>query len=142
MYSLLPALVSGLFLGYGIYVLVAKGFNRISVIFFLHCITTFFWQGTWAVLFQVRDPALAAFLVKFGYLFILFLPTTLYHFLAAISDRQKELKGVYASYGLAAVLAGFNFASNMFVDGYYDYFWGYYPKAGCCTLFTYYKRHL
>jgi two-component system, CAI-1 autoinducer sensor kinase/phosphatase CqsS len=130
MYSLLPALVSGLFFSYGIYVLIAKGITRLSTIFFLHCITTFFWQGTWAVLFQVRDPELAGVLIKLGYLFIIFLPTTLYHFFTEISGRQKEHRWVYASYGLAIVLASFNLLSNLFVDGYYDNFWGYYPKAG------------
>jgi two-component system, CAI-1 autoinducer sensor kinase/phosphatase CqsS len=130
MYSLLPALVSGLFLGYGIYVVVAKGFHRVSTIFFVHCVTTFFWQGTWAVLFQVRDPELAVFLIKFGYLFIIFLPTTLYHFLATISGSQKDQRWVYASYGLAVTLGLLDLTSNLFVDGYYDYFWGYYPKAG------------
>jgi two-component system, CAI-1 autoinducer sensor kinase/phosphatase CqsS len=130
MYSLLPALVSGLFFSFGVYVLIAKGFNRISIIFFLHCITTFFWQGTWAVLFQVRDPELAILLIKFGYLFIIFLPITMYHFLVAITGRQNEMKWIYVSYGFAAVLATFNTASSFFVSGYYDYFWGYYPKAG------------
>ncbi len=130
MYSLLPALVSGLFFSYGVYVLIAKGFHRISIIFFLHCITTFFWQGTWAVLFQVRDPELAIFLIKFGYLFILFLPVTLYHFFATLSGRQKEQIWIRLSYGFAAILSCLTLASDLFVDGYYDYFWGYYPKAG------------
>jgi two-component system, CAI-1 autoinducer sensor kinase/phosphatase CqsS len=130
MYSLLPALVSALFLSYGIYVFIAKGITRISSIFFVHCITTFFWQGTWAVLFQVQDPALANLFIKLGYLFIIFLPTTLYHFFAEISGRQQEQLWVYASYGLATLLAIFNLTSDLFVDGYYIYFWGYYPKAG------------
>lgn len=130
MYSLLPALVSALFLGYGIYVFIAKGITRISCIFFVHCLTTFFWQGTWAILFQVHDPALANLFIKLGYLFIIFLPTTLYHFFAEISGRQKEYIWIYASYGLALTLAIFNLVSDLFVDGYYIYFWGYYPKAG------------
>jgi two-component system, CAI-1 autoinducer sensor kinase/phosphatase CqsS len=130
MYSLLPALVSALFLSYGIYVFIAKGITRISSIFFIHCITTFFWQGTWAILFQVSDPAFAIFFIKLGYLFIIFLPTTLYHFFAEISGRQNETRWVYASYGLAVTLAILNLTSDFFVDGYYIYFWGYYPKAG------------
>jgi two-component system, CAI-1 autoinducer sensor kinase/phosphatase CqsS len=40
MYSLLPALVSGLFLAYGIYVVAAKGINRITISFFVLCIAT------------------------------------------------------------------------------------------------------
>lgn len=130
MYSVLPAVVSALFLGYGLYVLAEKGFSRVSTSFFILCITTFFWQGLWAVLFQVHDPDLAQVLVKAGYLLIIFLPTSLYHFLTEISERPRERRWVYVSYAVAAVLGFFDVATNLFVDGYYVYFWGYYPKAG------------
>lgn len=130
MYSLLPAVVSALFLGYGLYVVAEKGFSRISGSFFLLCITTFFWQATWAVLFQVQDPAVAGVLVKLGYLLILFLPTSLYMFLAEISQREGERRFVLISCAIAAVLGIFDLATNWFVDGYYVYFWGAYPKAG------------
>lgn len=130
MHSLLPAIVSLLFLGYGLYVLFVKGFSNVTTSFFALCITTFFWQFTWAVLFQAREPELAMLLIKFGYLLIIFLPTTLYHFLAEISGYAEERRLVYWSYSVAAVMAGFLLASDLFVSGYYKYFWGYYPKAG------------
>lgn len=130
MYSLLPALVSLLFLGYGTYVVVDKGFTRTTTSFFALCITTFFWQFTWAVLFQVRDPSLAMALVKLGYLLILFLPTSLYHFLTEITERGGERPYVYLSYAFSALLAAALLASDQLIAGYYEYFWGYYPKAG------------
>jgi two-component system, CAI-1 autoinducer sensor kinase/phosphatase CqsS len=130
MYSVLPAVVSAVFLGYGLYVLAVKGLTRVSASFFLLCLTTFFWQGTWAVLFQLRDPHFANILVRFGYLLILFLPTTLYHFLVEISEQDGEHRWVYLSYAAASVLGFFDVGSNLFVAGHYDYFWGPYPKAG------------
>ncbi|AMP00086.1 his Kinase A domain protein [Collimonas arenae] len=130
MYSILPALVSSVFLGYGLYVLCTQGFTRIGISFSVLCVTSAFWQGTWAVLFQVHNPAVAIFLIKFGYLLILFLPTSLYHFLTEVSDRPQERHLVYLSYGLASILAVFLIGSDLFVSGYYEYFWGYYPKAG------------
>lgn len=130
MYSVLPAVVSALFLGYGLYVVAEKGFNRVSTSFFILCVTTFFWQGIWAVLFQVHDPQFARILIKAGYLLIIFLPTSLYHFLCEISERPRERRWVYASYGVAAVLGGFDLATDLFVDGAYSFFWGYYPRAG------------
>lgn len=130
MYSLLPTLVSALFLGYGLYVVAEKGFTRVSTSFFVLCITTVFWQATWAVLFQVQDPQWALFLVKFGYLLILFLPTSLYHFLTEISQHPEERRFVLASYGIAAILGVLDVSSEWVVSGYYEYFWGYYPKAG------------
>jgi len=130
MYSVLPAVVSAVFLGYGLYVLAVKGLTRVSASFFLLCFTTFFWQGTWAVLFQVRDPHWADVLTRFGYLLILFLPTTLYHFLVELSDHDEDHRWVYLSYAVASVLGFFDVGSNLFVAGHYDYFWGPYPKAG------------
>ncbi|MES2938063.1 MAG: HAMP domain-containing sensor histidine kinase [Pseudomonadota bacterium] len=130
MYSLLPAVVSALFLAYGFYVVAERGFNRVSGSFFALCITTFFWQATWAILFQVDDPAVARVLIKFGYLLILFLPTSLYQFLVEISGKHEDRRWVMVSYGVAALLGIFDLAGNAFVDGYYTYFWGFYPKAG------------
>ncbi len=130
MYSLLPALVSGLFLAYGIYVLAAKGVNRITCSFFILCIATFFWQGTWAVLYQVENAKTADSLIKIGYFLILFLPTSLYHFLAEISNKRGEYRWIAASYGLSAALSILTLSTTWVIDGYYTYFWGYYPKAG------------
>ncbi|MCW8194564.1 GHKL domain-containing protein [Proteobacteria bacterium 005FR1] len=130
MYSILPSIVAILFLAYSVYVLHAKGLTRVTTAFAILCITTFFWQATWAVLFQVEDPELAAVLTKVGWLLILFLPTSLYQFLVEVTGRQGEWKMVYGSYGFAALLAAFLVTTNLVVDGYYDYFWGYYPRAG------------
>ena len=57
MYSILPALVGLTFLGYGLYVLIHNGVNRISSSFFGLCLTSFVWQCTWAILFQTHDSA-------------------------------------------------------------------------------------
>jgi len=132
MYSIPPALISLLFLGYGMYVVCNRreGPTYVATSFFALCVTTFFWQGTWAVLFQTRDPGAAMVLIKLGYLLILFLPTSLYHFLVEISERKKERRYVYISYGMAAIFAAILLSSDLFVSGYYKYFWGYYPKAG------------
>lgn len=130
MYSVLPAFVSVLFLGYGLYVVAVKGLNRVTAAFLLICLTTFAWQGSWAVLFQVHDPQVARFLVKFGYLLIIFLPTSLYHFMVELTRRSGELRYVWLSYLFAAGLAVVNVGSDWFVEGYYAYYWGYYPQAG------------
>jgi len=87
------------------------------------------WQGTWAVLFQVENSNLANILVRFGYLFIIFLPTFMYHFLALISRAKNEGKWILLSYVTNVSLA-ILLPTNIFVDGYFQYSWGYYPSAG------------
>jgi two-component system CAI-1 autoinducer sensor kinase/phosphatase CqsS len=130
MYSILPIIVATIFFLYGLYVVCSKGFTRVGASFFVLCIATACWQGTWAVLFQIHDPRIAMVLIKFGYLLILFLPTSLYHFLTDISCRTTERNYVYASYCIVALLAVFLLGTDFFVSGYYEYFWGFYPKAG------------
>ncbi|WP_233827921.1 sensor histidine kinase [Paraburkholderia sp. ZP32-5] len=130
MYSILPAFVSALFLGFGTYVLIREGITRISVPFAVMCATTFVWQGTWAFLFQTTNPDVANLLVKFGYLFILFLPTALYHFSIEVVSRRGERPVLLMSYSLCVVLAVLLMSSNEIVDGFNTFFFGDYPRAG------------
>jgi signal transduction histidine kinase len=130
MHSLLPAVVSLLFLCYGTYVLHSRGVNRISLTFFLLCATTFCWQFTWAILFQMEDEHAALSLAKLGYLLILFLPTTLYHFIAELTAQRGEGRWVGLSYGVAGVLGLLLLTSDWLVAGLYRYFFGFYPRAG------------
>lgn len=130
MYSILPTLVSLLFLGCGIYVLVSRGINGVTLSFYLLCAATFLWQFSWALLFQASDPALALSIVKFGYLIILFLPTTLYQFIAALSKAQDERPRIVASYALAGLQAVALLGSDAVVNGLEHYFFGFYPRAG------------
>jgi signal transduction histidine kinase len=130
MHSLLPAVVSLLFLCYGAYVLHSRGVSRISLTFFMLCVTTFCWQFTWAVLFQTQDEHEARSLAKLGYLLILFLPTTLYHFIAELTAQRSERRWVELSYLVAGLLGVILLSSDWLVSGVYSYFFGYYPKAG------------
>lgn len=130
MYSVIPALVSFLFLFFGLFVVNQKGINRVSTSFLVLCITTFFWQFTWAALFQTSDPGTANQLIKIGWLLILILPTALYHFSCEITGVRSDLKFVFFSYCISIVLVTLMIASDKVIDGHYEYFWGYYPKAG------------
>ena len=130
MYSILPAFVSLLFLGYGAYVLGSRRASRAALTFFLVCVTTFAWQFTWAILFQVRDVELALWLARGGYLMILVLPTTLYHFVVELTRKRSEMKLVQASYLLAAALGVALFTGQDVIHGVHPYFFGFYPEAG------------
>lgn len=139
MYSILPAFVSLLFLGYGAYVLGSRGMSRAAITFALVCLTTFTWQFAWAILFQVTDEAVATLIAQAGYVMILFLPTTLYHFVVELTRQQSEMGIVRASYVLAAAMAVALFTSDWIIAGVHPMFFGFYPDAGHCTPCTYCK---
>jgi signal transduction histidine kinase len=131
MYSLLPALVSIYFLVVAYYLWQKTDIlKRPHKAFLLLCITTFFWQATWAILFQTSEPILSESLARFGYLLIIFLPTSLYQLLAELSDSYKERRYINLSYIFCGILTIFLLTTDWFIDGYYQYFWGHYPKAG------------
>lgn len=130
MLSLLSAAIACYFLVIGILVVYQAGFNYISRIFFALCFTTFMWQGSWALLFQQSDYESGRELAEFGYIFILFLPTTLYHFLAVLGQKENEVNKIYFSYAFAFILAIVLLTSDKLIAGVYDYLWGYYPRAG------------
>lgn len=130
LYSILPATVALYFLIAGLIVHFRFSNHRSHIAFIILCITTFAWQFTWAILFQVSDPALADTLIRIGYLLIIFLPTSIYHFLIEISRSQTEIRYVYFSYAAACLLAIILLTSDLLISGHYEYFFGFYPKAG------------
>lgn len=130
MFSILPALVSFYFLVVGFLGLKNSSNRLLGRIFFSLCFLTFAWQVSWTVLFQIKNEEVSLFLIKLGWLFILFVPTVLYHFFVALVKKEDEMSRVYASYIFSSALLLLLVFSDMFVVGKYDYFFGSYPKAG------------
>jgi signal transduction histidine kinase len=129
MYATPPAIVSAMFLVFGLYILINQGITRLSVPFILMCVSTFAWQGAWTLLFQTSDPQIAGWLVRLGYLFILFLPTTFYHFVIEVTGRRREQPMLLVSYGVCAGLAAL-LPGNEVIAGFQRHFFGFYPIAG------------
>jgi hypothetical protein len=117
-----------------------RGVTRRSTPFVLMCMTTFVWQGTWAFLFQTSQPDVARVLAKVGYLFIMFLPTTFYHFVTATVARRNERPLLLASYAISAVLAVLLLTGNEVVDGVRQFALEIIPAPGVCIPCTSCKR--
>lgn len=128
-YSILPLLSSTLFLSLGLFCYLKNRKSKINLSFALMCLSTFWWQGSWVVLFNIKDPHLASILVKIGYSGIIFIPITFYHFIIELLNRNEEKKIVWLSYGLGIIFLISLWSSNLFIKGYYTFYWGYYPKA-------------
>lgn len=130
MYSIVTTLIASIFLGYGIYAVLAQGWSRTGASFFAVCLAAACWQGSLAFLPQLSAPATLMAVVKFGYVMTLFLPSCLYHFLTEISERAGDRKLVLLSYLVSSLLTVGAVATDRFVPGYYRYSWGYYAMAG------------
>lgn len=128
-YSIPPLISSFLFFLLGLFCYLKNKKSKINISFALMCLTIVWWQGSWTILFNIKDPNTASILVRFGYSGIIFLPVTLYHFIIEFLNRKEERKLVLSSYiiGMGFLLS--LWVTNLFIKGYYIYYWGYYPKA-------------
>lgn len=129
-YSILPAFVALYFAFVGAVTWNRSKRETVHKTFILLCLSTVAWQISWAILFQTQDEAVAEKIAVIGYSFIIFLPTFLYHFLSSVSKANGEQTYIRASYVLCGILYFFLIKTEYFVQGVYQYKWGYYPKAG------------
>lgn len=134
-YALPPLICAIISIFLGLFIFLRNKTSIVNIAFALLCLVTFHWQFSWFILFTFGGEKLASTLVKIGYVGIIFIPITFYHFIAAFLEKTKENKFVYFSYLLGFVFVYFLLATNYFVKGYYKYFWGYYPKANFLHLF-------
>lgn len=129
LYSIPPLISSILFFLLGLFCYLKNKQSKVNISFALMCLTIVWWQGSWTVLFNVKDPKIASILVRFGYSGIIFLPVTLYHFIIEFLNRKEEKILIQWSYIIGVGFLISLWTTNLFINGYYTYYWGYYPKA-------------
>jgi len=83
------------------------------------------------LLFNTKDPAIAAILVKVAHIGIIFLPVFIYHFVINLTGlgKKTDIWFLRINYALA-FLFEFLLFTDFFINGFYTYFWSFYPKAG------------
>lgn len=131
-YNLYPFFTSILFLLLGLFVYYKNKKSIINITFLLICLATFVWQFSWFLLFGVTEDFFVNILIKIGWLGIIFIPITFYHFFVSFLEikTKKETIILYGAYLVSFIFSLFLIFTRYFIDGYFEYFWGYYPKAG------------
>jgi hypothetical protein len=129
-YSLPPLISAATFVILGGYVLYKNARSFAHIAFALNCFATFWWQFSWFILFNLTDPKLASILIKAGYSGIIFIPITFWHFYVVFCNDKKAYRSVVYAYSIGLVFLALLWLSSLFINGYFSYYWGYYPKAG------------
>src|SRR3989344_4230998 len=131
-FSIPPLASSILFLLLGVFIFLSNRRSKVNITFFLVCLSTFWWQFSWFILFNIQDEAVASLIVKMGYVGIILIPVTFFHFFISflgIDQNRNDRYFLYFSYALAFIFETILFFTDYFVVGYYKYFWGFYPKV-------------
>ncbi|MDH5661436.1 MAG: diguanylate cyclase [Elusimicrobiota bacterium] len=127
----IPNLVCALFcLGVGIFVFFKNKKSSVNISFALLCLSTFIWQlGTFMVLLS-KNSDVAIFWCRFTYKGAIFIPITTYHFVINFLRKNVQRKFVIISYFIGAILFVPISETKYFIPDLYEYFWGYWWKAG------------
>ncbi|MDI6603487.1 MAG: histidine kinase N-terminal 7TM domain-containing protein, partial [Patescibacteria group bacterium] len=132
LYTIPPLLSSIFFLFLGSIVYFKNRKSFINITFALVCFVTFWWQFSWFILFNTQNEIIANYLVKIGYVGIIFIPIFFFHFflsfLRIVSRFDRYL--LYFSYLMGLIFEITLLTTNYFISGFYKYFWGFYPRAG------------
>lgn len=133
-YSIPPLISAIAFLSLGIFVFLNNAISKYNTAFILNCFVTFWWQFCWFVLFNAKDPLYASILVKIGYSGIIFIPITFWHFYVSFLDEKRIFKSVAYSYFVGFLFLIILWGSDLFINNFYQYSWGYYPRANFLHL--------
>ena len=138
MYSLPPLISAVLFFSMGAFVFLKDKKSIINTTFALVCLVTVWWQFSWFILFNTSDSLVAEFLVRIGYMGIILIPVAFFHFFIYFLEQKNSLFDKYLlffSYIISLIFEITLWVSDFFIDGYYIYSWGFYPKAGYLHIF-------
>lgn len=135
-YSIPPLLAVMVAFLLGLLIFLKNRQSESNIAFTLFCLATIIWQLMWAVLFNVSDYNAAKVLIKIGYSGIIFLPITFFHYAVKFGGGKSDQKMSYLAYILGCILLLLLWSSNYYINGYYVYFWGYYPKANYLHPFS------
>lgn len=133
----IPPLISAVaFLLLGGFILSRNLKSAANKSFFLVCLCTVWWQFSWFILFNITDLFWINILVRVGYLGIILIPVTFFHFFINFLEikSKAERRLLYLFYFLAVLFQLSLFLSDYFVAGSYTYSFGHYPKVGLLHL--------
>lgn len=115
-----------LFLGIFVYLKNKDIAERIS--FMSICLVTSLWQIAYAISYTCSNKSMAELFLKLGYIGVIFMPATTFHFSMVFIKTGKRWF-IFTAYMLSCLFTIFLWFSDLFISGVYKYFWGYYPKA-------------
>ncbi len=122
--------ISGVFItGLGIFVFSKGPKKKLNKIFLLFCISVVTWLFSTSGIYISKTDIWRIFWDRMVYVGVVFIPTTLYHFLTVFCETEKEnKKKIYLGYFLSFVFLILS-RTDYFVAGLYRYEWGWHTRA-------------
>lgn len=126
-----PLLCAAVSVGLGAFIFSRNPRSPVHRSFAFFCFWTFYWQACWFATYFFDEPIHKDLIMRLAYIDITFLPVTYYHYAVRFLGRDREWPFVRMGYlvGLL-VFMPLLWMTKLYIAGYIDHWWGYYPKVG------------
>jgi len=98
--------------------------------FFLLCLSFAVWLLAYSIAYSTKSYKIAVTCASITCTSVTFVGTLLYHFVVDFLDLKKERIFLFAAYIFTFIVSIFFITTHYFLNGVYNYFWGYFSKAG------------
>ncbi len=129
------AVMTGLSLLLGIYVLIRERGSLLSALFFLIVLSISVWFFAFSWMYCATNPSTALWWAKIAYFGVPFLPSAIYHFsVVVLYDYDRCKKMVWLSWLLSIGYSASIVEGDTLISQVYHYWWGYYPQYGWLSI--------
>jgi diguanylate cyclase (GGDEF)-like protein/PAS domain S-box-containing protein len=119
----------------GLLVLIRERRSSVSLLFALVTILVFVWLAGMVAMYSARTPEVALGWARVIYVAIPLIPASFYHFTVALlgisGSVRRRLFAIWAAGGFFAILIP---STDIFIQGVYDYWWGWYTYLAPAAL--------
>ncbi len=119
-----------LFLVLAIFLVTKNIRSSTNISFSLVCVSASIWSLNYSIAYRSVDTDVALFWFKIGYVGVMFIAITYFHFAIVFLRLKNMFKYVSLNYIAGIFLTGLLLNSNMLISGLNVFSWGRYPKAG------------
>src|SRR3989338_355864 len=121
--SYLTLFTSLLLILLGILVLSKNRKSEINLSFSLICLSSFIWLFCYSQAYRTSDPEIALFWFKIGYLGVIFIAITYYHFSTTFLNLRKVRFVVFLNYALGLFFALLFINTSLFINNVHHFGW-------------------
>jgi signal transduction histidine kinase len=114
----------------GCYILRANYKSQKNISFSIFCFSLFVWLFGYVVAYSAKNQSLGLLACRIACTGAMFTAPAFYHFAVLYTEKKVERKYVLFAYLTMLSIVPFSMSSRLFLQGVYEYYWGYYSRAG------------
>ncbi len=128
-FSVPPLLAGSLILASGLWIVLKNPRVTTNVTFGLLCLSAAGWLFGFFMIYSTDNQAVALLWGKLLHIGIIFVPAFFYHFCVSFLNISQPTRSIWFCYAASSAFL-LLLPTDFLISGQYQYFWGFYPKAG------------